>query len=469
MTTSSKTSVVPFPTADASPDLSKAEHLRLVTEEAVVGILARTHGGRFRYCHSSGSWFVWRGSHWARDMTDQIIDECRALAQFHAEGQDSHVRRMLGRASTIFAVERLARSDRTFAITAAAWDRDPMLLATPGGTIDLGTGELRPADPIDALTKCTAVSPSVGAACPRWTQFLKEITGGDGALIRFLQQFAGYCLTGSTKEQALLFIYGSGGNGKSVFLNVLSGILGDYAAVASMDTFTASKGDRHPTDVAMLAGARLVTASETEAGRAWAEARIKALTGGEPITARFMRQDNFTFRPTFKILIVGNHRPILNNVDDAARRRFNIVPFDKKPTRPDPNLEEALRREWPEILRWMVEGCLDWQKNGLVRPESVTAATTEYFDVQDDFAHWLEESCEVDPSNPGWQETTAALWESWCAYAAEAETQAGNKRSFSEKLGQHGVQRRRMTGGTRAYIGIRLGDRKRLPYDSDTK
>ena len=154
-------------------------------------------------------------------------------------------------------------------------------------------------------------------------------------LQRFLQQMAGYCLTGDISEHALFFVYGTGGNGKGVFLNTVAGILGDYAATAAMDTFTASQGDRHPTDLAMLRGARLVTAAETEEGRAWAESRIKQLTGGDPITARFMRQDFFTFQPAFKLVIVGNHKPVLRNVDEAARRRFNIIPFTRKPPKPD--------------------------------------------------------------------------------------------------------------------------------------
>ena len=148
-------------------------------------------------------------------------------------------------------------------------------------------------------------------------------------MMRFLQQIVGYCLTGDTREHALFFIYGPGGNGKSVFLNTVSAIIGDYATTAAMDTFVASKSDRHPTDLAGLRGARLVAASETEEGRAWAEAKIKAITGGDPISARFMRQDFFTYRPQFKLVIVGNHKPVLKNVDDAAERRFNIIPFDE--------------------------------------------------------------------------------------------------------------------------------------------
>ena len=167
----------------------------------------------------------------------------------------------------------------------------------------------------------------------------------------------------------------------------------------------------------MLRGARLVTASETEEGRAWAETRIKQMTGGDLITARFMRQDFFTFGPKFKLTIVGNHKPVLRNVDEAARRRFNIVPFVRKPVAPDWQLEEKLKAEWSGILRWMIEGCLDWQVNGLVRPASVVMATEEYFAGQDMTGEWLANHCVVDPANPYRKATTQELFGSWTSFA----------------------------------------------------
>jgi putative DNA primase/helicase len=209
-----------------------------------------------------------------------------------------------------------------------------------------------PALPINMITKITAVAPADKASCPLWLHFLDEATGGDPELTRLLQQWFGYCLTGSTQEHALMFIHGDGGNGKSVFLNTVAGIMGDYAVTAPMDAFTISTGDRHPADLAMLRGARLVAASETEQGRSWAESRIKQLTGGDPISARFMCRDWFTFKPSFKLTIVGNHAPMLTSVDDAMRRRINIVPFTHKPAHPDPTLESKLRKERPSILRW---------------------------------------------------------------------------------------------------------------------
>jgi putative DNA primase/helicase len=167
-------------------------------------------------------------------------------------------------------VERFARSDPVFAVTIDVWDTDPWLLGTPAGTVDLRTGELRPARQSELITKATAVATAATANCPTWLRFLEEATKNDAELTRFLQQWAGYSLTGITREHALVFVFGSGGNGKTVFINVLTGIVADYAASAAMETFAASHSDRHPTDLAMLRGARLVTASETEEGRAWA-------------------------------------------------------------------------------------------------------------------------------------------------------------------------------------------------------
>ncbi len=276
-------------------------------------------------------------------------------------------------------VERLARNDPVHAVQQDVWDKDPYLLGCPGVTVDLKAGPVSSPDARDLITKRCAVAPSERQDCPRWVAFLEETTGRDMQMIRLLQQVCGYCLTGSTQENALFFFYCPGGNGKSVFLNSICGITGDYATVAAMDMFTASQHDRHSTELAMLRGARIVTASETEEGRAWAESRIKAPTGGGPATARFVRQDNFAFRPEFKLLITGNHKPVLRNVDDAARRRFNIIPFTRKAQKPDPELEAKLQEVWSSILRRMIDGATDWQVNGLVRPDAVVAETNAYF------------------------------------------------------------------------------------------
>jgi len=363
-----------------------------LSEDVLAQYFERRHADELRYCHTAGTWYRWDDTRWSKERTQYAFALARQVCRDFGKGQPK-----LGKAATVSAVERLAMSARRFAVTSETWDTAPWLIGTPGGTLDLRTGFVHAARPDEHITRlCGSTVAKEGTAAPiRWLAFLEDATRGDAALMRFLRQVAGYALTGVTTEHAMFFIYGAGGNGKSVFINTLSGILGEYAQTAAMDTFTASHFDKHPTDVAMLKGARLVSASETEDGRAWAEARLKQMTGGDPITARFMRQDSFTYRPEFKLVIVGNHKPRLNNVDSATRRRLNIIPFVHKPRTPDPELEEALRHEWPAIFRWMVDGCLDWQEHGLVRPPVVIEATREYFDDQDVFGQWLDEHCET--------------------------------------------------------------------------
>ena len=223
---------------------------------------------------------------------------------------------------------------------------------------------------------------------------------------------------------------------------------------------TTSSWDKHPTDLAMLRGARLVTASETEGGRAFAEARIKQMTGGDPITARFMRKDFFIYRPAFKLMIVGNHKPSLRNVDGALRRRFNIIPFVHKPEAPDPDLEAKLRQEWPNILRWMIEGCLDWRENRLVRPQSVMAATESYFSEQDLFGQWLAEERDVDPGNEYKWGTTAELYSSWSTFANRSGEKPGSVKAFSETMHKRGFEPQR-TSRSRGFAGLRRHELRR--------
>jgi len=352
-------------------------------------------------------------------------------------------------------VERLAQAGEAFAVTHEVWDGDLWLLGTPGGVIDLRTGRMRPARPGDYITRLTAVAPAAGEDCPLWLKFLKEATGGDAGMIGFLQRWFGYCLTGITREHALVFIHGDGGNGKGVVMNTIFGILGDHAVNAAMETFTVTRGDKHSTDLAMLAGARMVMASEVEEGQTWAEARIKAVTGGDPITARFMRQDNFTFVPRFKLTISGNHKPALRGVDNSTRRRFNIVPFTRRPAAPDPELSEKLKTEWGAILRWMIEGCLEWQRNGLGAPASVSAATKDYFESQDYFGRWIEDRCDL-----GWglTDTPIALlrsFEDWCRENREEMTDSRRLRGMLEKT--QGVYYIKTKEG-RKVSGIELKD-----------
>jgi putative DNA primase/helicase len=266
---------------------------------------------------------------------------------------------------------------------------------------------------------------------------------------------SGYALTGSTKEHVLMFGYGTGANGKTTMINAIAGIMGDYHTTAPIETFVASKNQHHPTDLAGLRGARLVTAVETEEGRRWAESKIKALTGGDKIAARFMRQDFFEYKPGFKLWIVGNHKPSLRSVDEAIRRRFHLIPFNITipPEERDNDLGERLRAEWPGILAWMIAGCLAWQERGLAPPDAVRAATAAYLEAEDAIAAWLDESGSRDLN--AW-EPTKTLFASWKDYAERTGEYAGTLKRFAQNLETRGLVPERKPHA-RGFHGFRLG------------
>ena len=433
----------------------RAEHSHIEFANKFVG----RYRGKFLFDHNVGAWFHWTGWHWEREETQLAFDLIRKLITEETDGTSTYTKEQIRKASNISSVERIVKGDREIAIKADGWNKHQMLLATPGGTVDLRTGRLRPGNPFEHINRITATAPAKTADCDRWLTFLDEATGKDDELIAFLQRWCGYCLTGDTSEHALVFVYGPGGSGKSVFLSTVASIVGDYATNAAMETFIITRHEGHPTDLAMLAGARLVTASETEEGRAWAEAKIKQLTGGDRITARFMRRDFFQYIPHFKLTIVGNHEPTLRNVDQAMKRRFNIVPFMCIPEKVDKKLAEKLKKEWPGILRWMIEGCLEWQKTGLKPSQAVQTATKRYFDRQDLFNQWLEDRCEVEQPRNRWHTATSVeLFASWVKYAKAAGDEPGSRKAFASKLEREGFIAFRENGldRTRAWRGVRL-------------
>jgi putative DNA primase/helicase len=433
---------VPVTEDDLAPEFS---------EDALALEFSARHGHELRYVAKWGSWLLWGGARWRFEDTYRAFDLARAIARDFANACDKEgSARKIASAGTVAAIEKLARADRRHAMTADDWDKDPWLLNTPGGIVELRTGKMLPHDPDRYITKITAAAP--GGMCPRWATFLEEITGGNKELQQFLQRIAGYSLTGSTREHALFFAYGTGGNGKGVFLNTLAAILSDYAAVAPMETFIAVRGERHPTDLAGLRGARLVTSQETEEGRHWAESKIKTLTGGDPITARFMRQDFFTYMPAFKLFIAGNHKPGLRGVDEAIRRRFHLLPFIVTIAEPDPDLPEKLKAEWPGILQWMIEGCLMWQRDGLSPPPVVREATESYLAEEDGIARWIEECCVTGKQH--WC-ANARLWPSWKAWAEGANEQPGSRKRFGTALESHGLVAEK-SQGLRGYKGLDL-------------
>ncbi len=303
------------------------------------------------------------------------------------------------------------------------------------------------------MTKITAVAPQEGPTTV-WEAFLRRVTGGDDKILAFLRRMAGYSLTGSTKVHALFFMYGAGANGKSTFINALTGCLGEYHRTAPIEAFIASAQDRHPTDLAGLRGARLVTAVETEEGRRWNESKIKTLTGGDKIAARFMRQDFFEFVPQFKLLFAGNHKPGLQSVDEAIRRRIHLIPFTVTipPAERDEALGECLRAEGPGILAWAIAGCLEWQEHGLAPPEAVTAATVSYLEAEDAIAAWIDERCQR--RSDAW-ESSSMLFASWKDWADKAGEPAGSMKRFVQCLENRGFKWRRQATA-RGFDGLAL-------------
>ena len=427
------------------------------SEDAIASAFAANFHWEFRYVAAFGHWMFYDGTRWVKENTLAAFDIARVLCREFAEmAENQREARMLTSAATVAAVERMARADRALAATAEQWDAEPWLLNTPSGVIDLRLGANFGHSEEHYMTKIAGASYHLASAasCPIWERFLDRVTGGDVELQAFLKRVCGYLLTGSTREQALFFFYGTGGNGKSVFLNTVSGILGDYAQTAQAETFTANAFDRHPTDIATLRGARLVTAIETEEGRSWAEARIKSLTGGDRISARFMRQDPFEFKPEFKLVIAGNHKPSLRNVDEAIRRRFHLIPFTVTipPEERDLNLGEKLKAGWPGILKWMVEGCREWDRTGLKPPKAVVAATEAYLDAEDSIANWIADECTIDNQAT---EQSRALFASWKHWAETAGERPGTQKRFKQAMENRGYECGHTNTGSK-FFGIML-------------
>lgn len=431
-------------------DKTAQVHLVELTEDGLARVFVRNRVAELRFAHDVGRWFKWDGQRWQPQNTQLAFH----MARIECRSHNTDGKAVLAKASTAYAIEKFARADPRVALVGDEFDTNAFLIATGTGTVDLRTGTMRKADPADLITRSTLVAPEEGE--PKlWMQFLDQVTRQDKDLQRFLQTVAGYCLTGSTKEEVLFFLYGVGGSGKSTFVNALLEIFADYGTSAAMETFVASKYDQHPTDLAAMRGFRMVVASETQSGRSWNEQRLKTLTGGDVVKARFMRQDFFDYRPNFKLVVMGNHRPILHNVDSSLRRRFRIVPFMYQPKAPDLELKAKLRGEYPKILHWAIEGCLIWQREGLVIPKCVQEETSLYFESSDMFADWIDLCCDIKGT---YAASNSDLFKSWSGYCTDIGESAGSSRTHADRLNEMGLRRIKNTNGVRGrgFLGIRL-------------
>ena len=429
----------------ADTDVSPA-----ISDDALALAFSTRHVGELLYVPALGSWLRWDSCRWKADDVLAVFDLARVVCREASAVEEGGKAVKLASAATIAAVERLARSDPRHARRVEDFDADAWALNTPGGVVNLRTGITRPHRRDDLVTKVAAVAP--GGTCRRWVRFLLEITYGNRAMVRYLQRFIGYTLTGTTREHAFVFLRGPGGNGKSVLLGTVAAALGDYAITAMGDVVTQGRNDQHPTHLASLRGARMILVTEVEEGKPWAEARLKALVAGDKIAARVMRGDPFEFQPVGKWWISGNHSPVLRNPDAAMRRRLHLVPLTFVPAKPDPDLAEQLKTELPGILAWAIRGCIAWQKEGLKPPPVVADASAEYFADQDSIATWLAERCNRDDAHA----TAKArhLFTDWKRWTADRGEEAGTEKRFSEAL-QRLVAKKKTPVGM-VFLGLSL-------------
>jgi putative DNA primase/helicase len=433
------------------------------TEDAVALAFAQTYAGQLVFDHTADNWFIWRDGRWSRDDRDSVFDTGRSFTRA-VRAKLSDPPAALAKVAFASAVERAAKTDPKLAVSHEIWDCNPWLLGTPAGVVDLKTGETLDAAPDLYISRTTAVAPATpNTATPIWSRFLRDATNGDADLQRFLQRLAGYALTGCVNEEVLTFLYGPGGNGKGVFIRVLNAILGDYAVAAPIEVFTAGSRINLEYYRASLPGVRLVTASETEAQATWAESQIKEMTGFEaPLSARHPYGRPFTFFPQFKLVLVGNFAPKLKGRSPSMERRLRVVPFNHVPQNPDRDLKKKLEAEYPAILRWMIDGCLAWQKDGLGTAAAITAATSTYFEQQDAFRRFVDEMCILDKGlslKPGILLTSFNNWAK-----ANGEEAVGSN-AFAELTDRFPGLAREKSNGVRLVRGIGL----KAPWREDDR
>lgn len=464
--------------AEAKPEKPKDTGAAKYSDAWVAARVIAQYGIWIKFCKPLGGWMAWTGTTWEPDTRGAVprwvAAVCREVGfeasvdvkEFSAKESRAEAKR-LASARTLKAVLEYLQHHAKIAIDQAQFDADPWALNTPAGIVDLRSGVIEPSDPDRLCTRCTAVGPGALESAPRWRAFLREATGGDREVEGYLRRLAGYALTGSTREHSCTFLYGPGGNGKGTFLNTLTRAFGTYADVAAMETFAAAKGDKHPADLASLVGRRLVTAQETQEGRAWDESRLKAATGGDPIKARFLFGQPFTFKPQFTLVFAGNHRPTILNLDAAWRRRLHMVPFTMRPARMDDRLDEVLQAELAGILGWAIGGCQEWQLLGLSPPTSILSYTEEYFESQDPLGQWMEDRVTFDPQAKDVVTVQAmyADWRQWCGLQGE---HPGTIRRFQQSVGSRGLKRwRDEQSGERGFVGVRLPEGKAVFHVSE--
>lgn len=428
---------------------------------------ARQYGDRVRYDHRRRRWLMWDRHRWSDDA-DGEIRRLAKLAVRHRLLNTTQIEDLTRRGQAAkFAIQsehrqRLdallaqAQTEPPLADAGTHWDRDPLLFATENGILDLRTGLLRDGRPEDSITLYTPVAFDAEAECPRWLRFLDEVFGGDLELVDFIQRAVGYSLTGLTVEQCLFLCYGTGANGKSVFLRVLRMLAGLYAFNAPFSLFEMHSRNAIPNDLAALVNRRLVTSSETNEGTRLNEARVKALTGCDPITARFMRAEFFTFDPVAKYWLAVNHKPTVADDSHGFWRRVRLIPFTQRFTgaADDQSLGDTLQAELPGILAWAVRGALRWLERGLPEPAAVHAATETYRIESDPLAAFIDERCLVADGASMQASMAFKAYLAWGGEQGMREREILTSTKFGARMTER-FEKKHSKAGNR-YVGIGL-------------
>lgn len=416
----------------------------LLTEASHAERFARAYGGEFRFDHRRNLWLVWQDGTWKEDRTGlrytRAVSHARKLFLDSANESDLTARSRM--AQFAIACESRHRIDNVLALVrfqqpisngGEDWDRDPWLLNTPAGVIDLRTGELRPTRAEDLLLLQTAVAPGATAECPRWQRFLTEVFGGDNALVEWLHRFLGYAISGDTSEQIFLIGYGTGANGKSTLFGTVAGVLGSYAFNLPFSAMELHARSSIPNDLAAIVGRRFVTASESGDAVRLNEARMKMLTGGDTVTARFLHGEFFEFRPAAKFVLFTNAKPTVRDDSLGMWRRIRLVPF-LRTFEVNRTLGAELLAEGPGILRWMIDGCLAWQRDGLPTPSAVVSATQEYRADSDLLEQFIDAKCIVGPTESCRAGELFARYREWADAEGLGPRERLNQRRFGSKI-----------------------------------
>ena len=374
----------------------------------------------------------------------EIQDREKREAQFKAAIR-------LERRDSLHSMLALARNLHPITDAGERWDADPWLMGVVNGVVDLRTGRLRPGRRDDHITMSTAVPFDPDQPCPRWERFVAEIFAADAAQIDYVQQAAGYSLTGDTSEQCLFLQDGTGANGKGTFSNTLAETLGAYAYTMPFSTIELNQRSAIPNDVAALVSRRFVTASETNDGTRLNESRVKALTGCDPITARFLHGEFFTFRPVAKFWLAVNHRPVVRDDSFGFWRRMRVIPFSQR-FEVDRTLTPALHEERPGILAWAVRGALAWQAHGLQPPASVLTATQGYQTDSDPLGAFLAEACELEPAAQVGAQAFYDHYREWAVSHGLSDKERLGAVAFGRKASERFTRSHTMAG--KVYLGV---------------